>query len=249
MNDQPESSSNQGMSTWQAIVGDKALLLAFITGSGYLVGYAYFRSYYQRFGIPPYSINIPTLEIFYTSAIYTLLMMMVLLPAGVSFKEKPTTFMGAAIGNLYLLISLAICLYGAITTKNYLLIFASVLLIPTFISMCRKRHSLMHFLANLKTGSEIAFLIVIVWVAFQFSSFLGAEHATRTIEGKIDTSPILRIYKNNENILPDANNYRMIYYDQNGYYLVKTQIPAPKSPSIVYIPRNDSLRLELKLSE
>jgi hypothetical protein len=117
------------------------------------------------------------------------------------------------------------------------------------LNACLQKHSFIYFVKTLPTGSEFGFIFIITLIGSQFANFLGPQHALNTIEGKMPTSVSANFISTKGDTIINPKLYRLVFTDSNGFYLVKIQVPAPKSPEILFISRSEVAKIEMKSSE
>jgi len=231
------------------LFGEGAFLVAVVTAAGYYTGYMYFRSYFITLGLPLHIISIPTLELGFMALVSASLMGMLMFPFGLKPFEQPKTFWGALFGNIHLLLVIVIGIITILRSHNYLYYFVFIFCFIALLFMCWQKYSFIHFIKTLPIGSELGVVFIITLVGSQFANSMGQEHAIRTIEGRMQNSITANLFFIKGTSLLNYSQYRLVYIDSNGYYLVKLQFPAPKSPEILFISRGEVARVEMKTNE
>ncbi len=218
---------------------DAALLIAYITASGYLVGYAYFDSFFGRLSFPQHTINLSPIEYMYMAfSIFWLIAPAIILT--VLYTKKPVSFETAFAGNFPVFVTVSLVAMTAFQNRAWVLFMEMIILALGTLIISWKRFSLAYYLSKSSVRVIVSVLFVFTILMMYASSYFGFVHATNLIEGTMHRATVTELIgQNGHPILSSDNIFIVILIDNQNYYLIKRESPAPLYPELIVVPRSE----------
>jgi hypothetical protein len=242
---------------------DVTVILGFITGAAYIVGYAYFYGFLTRLSLRPEYVQVATMEYVWNTLAPLVFVVVLLSPAIVvvllipviskipaiskilatSKVIKPIAkFFYAGLGNLPLFALSGMYLFAAFNyvsgqDKLYWVLYgAAPLIVALFLTSLKK--SLVHgfYSDQMWRAASVAGVAILT---LGFAYIYGAYDAYKLIEGSNDrTSSVMLFDKNNCDLL-GHETWILVRVDQSNYVVVQKSNPAPEFPLVMMVSKSD----------
>lgn len=218
---------------------DGAVIITFITASGYLVGYSYFYSFFGRLSIPNHAIILSAIEYMYQAFLMFFIVAVAVFPAALVAKEKPLSFPIALIGNLPVFAFVAIGIISSVRSSNWLAVIGAIFVGLVTLDGSYKRRSLAHYVYMSSIRGVVAALGAMTMLAMLSAFIMGEVNATKLIEGNLHYATVVELFDESGQNFLGNDEYILVLMDSQSYYLVKKQSPAPKNPTILVVTRDE----------